>query len=438
MATTTQIVETYLEPSSSTMKNSSGELPNPPLTPSTAEKGVGQSYIQAPPPLLTRLFYASTIAGLQGALRPAVWARELHRWWYGHSHTPDIVKTYEARPALPVRIFFPKSYDLTSPKQLPCMITVHGGGFVVGQGQDDDVWNRTFADRFGYLVLGVGYNKAPWNPFPGPAEDVASLVLAIMGDGSLPVDKGKVSLLGFSAGGNLAVAASQSKEVRGLKGLGWGLRSVVVMYPPLDFTVGAREKAERRRHYKGELKGVRGRPSDLLLPLAGSFDWAYIPYGTDKSDGRLSPGARIAGNVLREELPDHVCVVGAELDMLAYEGWVFARKMAGLEFPRRDEEEKPVGRKEVGKEKGALVGESDDGEERFGFLRVDEGEEGQVRSVKWVLVPDVVHGFDMHIPPGIVGDEEGWVDGNGKGGMVMREVVGWLEGVVYEEDEGEG
>lgn len=318
-------------------------------------------------------------------------------------------------------IFFPESYDQTSPIQLPTLLTIHGGGFVIGQVGDDDTWNRSFADAHRHLVVGLNYQKAPWAPFPLPIEDIVTLVLAVLGDESLPIDKSRVSLAGFSAGGNLALAASQSKEIRGLTSLGWGIRAVVPIYSVLDFTLSSAEKAQTR-YYKSELEGLRGRSTDYTAGLADSFDWAYIPYGTDKSDHRLSPGV----SALREELPEHIFVVGAELDILAHEGWRFARKMAGLEQPGLDTR---VGRPEVGTEKGALVPEGSD--ERFSFLAVGEGEEGQAQSVRWLLVPDALHGFDMHIPPQLVGDQEGWIDGNAKGDMVQREIAGWLANVVY-------
>lgn len=115
-------------------------------------------------------------------------------------------------------IFFPSSYDQTSPATLPALFTIHGGGFCLGHQRDDDEWNRTFADTHSVLVISLNYSKAPTYPFPTAPHDIEALVLAALEDASLPIDRSahapasRTAILGFSAGGNLALSVSRMSD----------------------------------------------------------------------------------------------------------------------------------------------------------------------------------------------------------------------------------
>ncbi|KAF8215237.1 Alpha/Beta hydrolase protein [Mycena galopus ATCC 62051] len=280
---------------------------------------------------------------------------------------PDIVKTYSCRPRLPIRIFFPRSSKPVS--KLPALFTIHGGGFFIGNPIDNETWNRSFADRHDFIVIALNYTKAPGSPFPNPIYDVEALFMSALYDPSLHIDTARVALAGWSAGGNLAVAASQLDTVRSR------IRALVPLYPSLDFSLDIATKA-RLRQYKPSLGGFRGRPMDYLLGMAPLFHWAYLPVGQEYRDPLLSPLY-----AAREALPDHIFVIGCELDLLAHEAWRFASKLAGRVEPGMDE---PVGRAEVAG-KGELI--LDD--ERFYFeARTNGG------TYRWLLVPDAIHGFD--------------------------------------------
>ena len=55
------------------------------------------------PPFLTKLRYASYMYGLQSVLGPMLWLRDWKESRNPPPGHPDIVKTYECRPGLPVR-----------------------------------------------------------------------------------------------------------------------------------------------------------------------------------------------------------------------------------------------------------------------------------------------------------------------------------------------
>ncbi|KAF7348093.1 Alpha beta hydrolase fold protein [Mycena sanguinolenta] len=281
---------------------------------------------------------------------------------------PDIVKTYPCRPHLPIRIFFPRSSK--PPSNLPALLTIHGGGFVFGQSTDNESWNRTFADTHNMIVVALNYAKAPGSPFPGPVYDIEALFVSVLADPSIPIDTERVALAGWSAGGNLTVAASQLDTVRSR------LRAIVPLYPSVDRALEGATKARLRR-YKPSLGGFRARPRDMLLNASVFFSWCYLPVGQKYRDPLLSPLY-----ASRDALPKHIFVIACELDFLSHEAWRFASKLAGRVEPGMDE---PVGRIDPAG-KGELI--LDD--ERFHF----EATTADGGNYRWLLVPDAVHGFD--------------------------------------------
>lgn len=362
-------------------------------------------------------------------------------------------------------IFFPEHYDLTSPALLPTIFTIHGGAFTVGSPADDDLWNRTFSDSYTILVIALNYSKAPWAAFPAPLLDVEALYHAALNDESLPIDRMRVALAGSDAGANLALALSQLPSVRtGIDPhpLPFPIpnhnsnhssnhnrppiqrtrsnpppTAVISITGILDFTTPTAQKLATRP-YKRQLRGPRGwGPAlDWMARLLPSSAWSYIPYGHDAADPLLSPAY-----AQRADLPPHVFVVAAELDCLAMESWRAACRWAAAADSARSGAVSgsavlPPGRGErVGREDVALWrGCLDDGRgedaRRFGWCEVN-GDEGG--STRWLLVPDVVHGFDSAgwRNKYLWGDEIARMDAEMKTIAYQREVAEWLWGVVW-------
>ncbi|SPO05358.1 related to triacylglycerol lipase [Cephalotrichum gorgonifer] len=355
------------------------------------------------PPLLSRILNATTISAIQGANASGNWYKGWQQWFSPPGFKgPDIVKTYDVKANLPVDIFFPSSYDQTSPLTLPTLFTIHGGGFCIGTPADDTRWNRAFADTHNTLVIALNYSKAPWSPFPGPVHDVACLFLSAASDPSLPIDKSRVAISGFSAGGNLALALCQLPTVRSHPA---APKAVVPIYPPVDVS---RTPASKRRQYKVDtrLAGLRGAKKDWVLPIAGVFDWSYISPGINLRHPLLS-----TFYAKREDLPAQVFFVAAELDFLAEEAHQMALRLAGRE---RDASYGEIpGRPEA----SGKVGELELGDERFAW---------EEKDVRWLLVPDVVHAFDYHVGAEISGDEEATRDAEAKTEKYIRLVGEWL------------
>lgn len=284
----------------------------------------------------------------------------------------------------------------------------------------------------------MGYSKAPRAPFPAALHDLEAVYLAAAADASLPVDR-RVAVLGFSAGANLALAMCQLPSIRN-----HGARpptAAVSVYGVLDAARDPRLKAANRP-YKATLPAPMGAAVDALAGLYDGFMWSYVPYGHDLRDPLLSPA-----HARRADLPPHVCVVAAELDMLAHEGWRLACRLAadgavargdGRGARRRvpdgdsaDAAERVCGREAPAGRRGAL--EEDGGDERFGFeVCWAEGEGEGDGSVKWLLVPDQVHGFDnVHMRALLGGGEESVRDMELKTVAYVGAVGEWLRGTVW-------
>jgi acetyl esterase/lipase len=305
------------------------------------------------------------------------------------------------------RIFFPASYDQTSPQTLPGLFTIHGGGFCLGTSDEDDEWNRLFADTQNILVISLEYSKAPWAPWPAALHEVESLFLAAIDDESLPIDMSRTAIAGFSAGGNLALALCQLDSIK--KHPRAAPRAVIPIYPPLDFTVTPISKKNGRPYKKGQLSGIRGQERDYIMDFADVFDWAYIPYGTNMRNPLICP---IFSK--REDLPKHVCLVAAELDFLAFESWKLACKLAN----------KPIPGTMAGRQEVAKTQELELQDERFHW-------ESKETGVKWLLVPDVIHAFDMKPPGRLVSDPETARDGDAKALKVIHNLGEWLSGTAW-------
>ncbi|KAK5048924.1 hypothetical protein LTR84_005345 [Exophiala bonariae] len=261
---------------------------------------------------------------------------------------PEYTKRYPERPMLQHRVFLPGK-QAENGERPPLLISIHGGGFVICDPQVDDHINQHFAQTHNMLVISINYRLAPTHPYPTPLHDISSTILSILSDPTLTplYNPARVSLIGFSAGGNLVLSVAQLPSLKDK------IHSLVPFYPVVDFT----------DKYKGPYIRTRDGKPDMLEGLAPLFNWAYISPGVDRSDKLLSP---IYAD--REDIPQRVFFVVAELDMLAFEAGKMARLLAGV----------------------------DDGE----VLLQDEWERNGVR---WRKVSDVVHSW-THIP--LKGEEE--------------------------------
>ncbi|KAF4302818.1 Neutral cholesterol ester hydrolase 1 [Botryosphaeria dothidea] len=286
---------------------------------------------------------------------------------------PSLVKTYPCAPHSPVRVFLPPKSNAARPP--PLLISIHGGSFALGHPIIDDPDAHLYATHHGLAVANIGYRLAPQSRFPGPAHDAAALIAALLADASLPVDLARgVAVCGYSAGANLALAATQLLPANARP------KAVVAFYPVVDFALDHAARVARAQ--RGP---ARGAPNQHF----GWVRWAYVREGQNLRDPLLSPVF-----AARRALPEKVCLVGCELDMLCAEAEYMAEGLA----------------------RGGGEGE-----------RKAEGEGAwRTRNVRWEKVAGQVHGFNQFVSFG-----EGARVARARTERMHADVARWLFEEVY-------
>ncbi len=130
-------------------------------------------------------------------------------------------------PGVGVRVYRPKT--LKTPA--PALLWLHGGGFIIGSPEQDELSSAFYARELGIVVVAVRYRLAPKHPYPTPLEDCYSALKWLHGNASsLGVDPARIAIGGPSAGGGLtaglALLAHDRKEVP--------LVFQLLIYPMLD------------------------------------------------------------------------------------------------------------------------------------------------------------------------------------------------------------
>lgn len=119
---------------------------------------------------------------------------------------------------IPVRIFSPVKGEQRpfAENRLPVLLFFHGGGWVTG---NIDSYSRTcthMAMETNRLVISVDYRLAPEYKFPAAPEDCYLVARALFRDSQhFGIDPEQITLIGDSAGGNLAAVVSLMARDRG-------------------------------------------------------------------------------------------------------------------------------------------------------------------------------------------------------------------------------
>ena len=118
----------------------------------------------------------------------------------------------EARE-IPVRAFLPKEIPTLNAKVL---VFFHGGGWVTGNIDSYTNVCANMANQTGHIVISVDYRLAPENPFPAGVEDCYHVTKEIFSNPDiLNCKQEDITLIGDSAGGNLAAVVSLMARDRG-------------------------------------------------------------------------------------------------------------------------------------------------------------------------------------------------------------------------------
>jgi acetyl esterase len=204
-------------------------------------------------------------------------------------------------------------------ERLPVFVNLHGGGFVLGFAEGDDIYCRLLANEARCVVVNVDYLLAPENPFPGALEECYRLMKWIRKNpDALKIDPHRMGIGGHSAGGNLAASvcllANERKE--------FSIQCQIVDYAPLDLATPPTLK-----NLIGSATAV-GEQADEFLELAEKYNGWYLQ---KKGDG-FNP---LASPLFATDLVDlpPALIIAAENDVLLVEDEQYARRLlaAGVE-----------------------------------------------------------------------------------------------------------
>ena len=116
-------------------------------------------------------------------------------------------------------------------KALPCLLHIHGGGFVTGDAAHLKPIHQRLSARLRCCIASVNYRLAPETRYPGQLEDCyAALAWLVREASRLGVDSTSIGVGGESAGGGLAAALALLARDRGE----YSLKFQHLIYPMLD------------------------------------------------------------------------------------------------------------------------------------------------------------------------------------------------------------
>jgi acetyl esterase/lipase len=115
-------------------------------------------------------------------------------------------------PPVAVRVHRAKGDD----GLLPCLYSMHGGGYVIGSYTMDDQVFDDLCPKLGIVGVSVEYRLSPDTPYPGPLDDCyAGLQWVFAHATELGIDPNRIGIGGLSPGGGLAAAVALLARDRG-------------------------------------------------------------------------------------------------------------------------------------------------------------------------------------------------------------------------------
>ena len=187
---------------------------------------------------------------------------------------------------------------------LPCLLFLHGGGWVVGSVASHEGVCRRLAVLAECCVVSVDYRLAPEHPYPAAVEDGAAALRWVSGHAAeLGIDPGRIAVGGDSAGGNLAAVLA----LMGRDGTVPAPLHQLLLYPAVDL----------------RMTGTSYETVAPGMPLSAAAMRRFIAlYAPDADDWRASPlrAASLAGTA-----PAFVLTCGH--DPLCHEGRMYAERL---------------------------------------------------------------------------------------------------------------
>jgi len=140
--------------------------------------------------------------------------------------------TVPGPPGAPeVRLRIHRRASLPAEQPLPAIYWMHGGGYVLGSPEQDDLRFDRWCQRFDMVGVCVQYRLAPEHPYPAGIEDAYAGLKWLKAHGAdLGIDTTRVGIGGPSGGGGLAAALGLVVRDRGEFDIDYQL----LIYPMID------------------------------------------------------------------------------------------------------------------------------------------------------------------------------------------------------------
>ena len=224
-------------------------------------------------------------------------------------------KVYNGAYEVPVRLYFPSEEAMSGEpvdgEKYPVLLFFHGGGWVTESVENYDRVCSRMAQFTGHIVMSVEYRLSPEYHFPVPLEDCYAAAKALYtGRLILPADPDRITIIGDSAGGNLAAAVCLLARERGE----FMPRKQILIYPALN-NCYTEESPYRSVQENGE---------GYLLTAVKMED--YLKLYESSPDDRQNP---YFAPILEKDLshmPDTL-ILTAEFDPLRDEGEAYGKRL---------------------------------------------------------------------------------------------------------------
>ena len=224
-------------------------------------------------------------------------------------------KVYNGTYEVPVRLYFPSEEAISGKpvegEKYPVLLFFHGGGWVTESVENYDRVCSRMAQSTVHIVMSVEYRLAPEYRFPVPLEDCYAAAKALYtGHLVLPADPDRITIIGDSAGGNLAAAVCLKARDTG----DFAPKKQILIYPAVSNCYTK----------KSPYKSVQENGQDYLLTAVKMEDYLKL-YESSTEDRQNPYFAPILAKDL-SHMPETL-ILTAEFDPLRDEGEEYGKRL---------------------------------------------------------------------------------------------------------------